>query len=56
MTDTITIINPPIAAISYSEDTLFVGDENVSPEILGLTGVFTAIPDGINVCRRLRNH
>ena len=46
-TDTITIINPPIAAITYPEDTLFIGDENVSPEILGLSSVFTAIPDGI---------
>ncbi|MBK9454858.1 MAG: hypothetical protein IPO24_04370 [Bacteroidetes bacterium] len=46
-TDTITIINPPIASITYPEDTLFVGDDNVTPEIFGLTGVFTAIPDGI---------
>lgn len=46
-TDSIAINNPPIVAITYPIDTLFIGDENVTPEILGLTGVINAIPDGV---------
>lgn len=45
--DTVTVINPPLTSINYPADTVFIGDENVSPEIVGLSGVFNAVPDGI---------
>jgi hypothetical protein len=42
--DSIVILDIPLATFGYPADTLFVGDENSIPEITGLSGEFTSDP------------
>ncbi len=45
--DTITIIANPDATFNYFPDTIFIGDVNAVPNIIGEAGIFTVVPEGL---------
>ncbi|MGB4930101.1 MAG: T9SS type A sorting domain-containing protein, partial [Chitinophagales bacterium] len=45
--DTIIIIANPDATFNYFPDTIFIGDVNAVPNIIGEAGIFTVVPEGL---------